>query len=124
MKECSVMYEIKHVTLQRGKQTKKRYVIEFTDPEQSILGEFLMVDVPLFSGEILDEITAVLRGDRRWIKGSGNRSSWDIDRHVAVISDVFIETGDDIPTMPTCTIQTEQLYDLVEMWLRKIGKNG
>ncbi|HLR72382.1 MAG TPA: hypothetical protein VK085_13250 [Pseudogracilibacillus sp.] len=118
------MYEIKHVTLQRGKQTKKRYVIEFTDPEQSILGEFLMVDVPLFSGEISDEITAVLRGDRRWIKGSGNRCSWDIDRHVSVISDVFIETGDDIPTMPTCTIQTEQLYDLVEMWLRKIGKNG
>ena len=116
------MYEIKQVPLQQGKQSKNRYIIEFTDPEQAILGEFLMIDAPLLSGEILDEMTAVLRGENRVIKGSGNRCGWRIDRHIAVISDLFHEMGDDIPTMPTCTIQTEKLYDLVDMWLKKIDK--
>ena len=113
------MYQIREVVLRRGMHEKKRLVIEFKEREQAILGEFLMVDAPMLGGEILQELEAVILGKQTLVIGSGNRCSWNIDAHEAVIEDLFADMDDEIPSMPTCTIETKKLYELIDMWLIK-----
>jgi len=113
------MYQIREVVLCRGEDKKKRLVIEFTAPDQAILGEFLMADAPMFAGGILQEIDAVILGEREKMIGSGNRCGWEIDADQAVINDLFADMGDDVPSMPTCTIETKKLAELVDIWLTK-----
>ncbi len=114
------MYQIREVVLHRGSHEKKRLVIEFMEREQAILGEFLMVDAPMLAGEILQELEAVMSDKQKSVVGSGNRCSWNIDACEAVIDDLFADIGDDIPSMPTCTIETKKLYELIDMWLTKL----
>ncbi len=113
------MYQIREVVLYRGEDKRKRLVIEFVEPDQAILGEFLMTDAPMFAGGILQEIDAVILGERAKMIGSGNRCGWEIDADQAVINDLFADMGDDVPSMPTCTIETKKLAELVDIWLTK-----
>src|SRR5690625_6171776 len=117
------MYQIREVVLCRGEDKIKRPVIEFTVPDQAILGEFLMTDAPMFAGGILQEIDAVILGERAKMIGSGNRCGWEIDADQTVINDLFADMGDDVPSMPTCTFETQNLAELVDIWLMKRKEN-
>lgn len=116
------MYELKEVVLRRGENTKKRLVIEFTERDQAILGEFLMTDAPLLSGKILHHLEGVLCGERDMVSGSGNRCSWKMDAQTAVIDDLFADMAEDIPTLPSCTIETKELYELIDMWFNALKR--
>ena len=113
------MFEIKEVMLNQGKHQRKRLVIEFELPEQAVLGEILMTDAPLLSWNILQEMNDVLCGEKEVVQGSGNRTSWVIQKEITTISDLFSDMDEDIPVMETCTIETKILYDLVKMWQSK-----
>lgn len=113
------MYEIREVVIGSGKNERKRLIIEFLHPSEAILGEFLMTDASLLNKEILQEIEEVLEGKEDFIIGSGNRCGWKIDREKAIINDLFEGMDPDIPFLPTCTVETVKLYELLHMWLEK-----
>lgn len=113
------MYDVREVVIGQGEMKRKRLVIEFNHPSQEILGEFLMTDVSLLGGEMVQEIKEILHGDRESVIGSGNRCGWKIDSEKAVINDLFADMGEGIPVLPTCTIETRQLYELILMWEEK-----
>lgn len=113
------MYKIKEVILNHGKHQRKRLVIEFERPENAVLGEFLMTDAPLLSWSILQEMKDVLFGEIEVMQGSGNRTSWVIEKEITTISDLFSDMEEDIPVMESCTIETRKLYELVKMWHEK-----
>lgn len=107
------MYEIKEVTLKNAKYKKKRLVMEFYDEQMDIIGEFIMTDVALLKNKLVDEITAVLKGETSVIKGSGNRTAWYITAETAVIEDLFVE----MDGLPPCEINTKRLFEIIQDWL-------
>lgn len=119
MKEINTVYKIKEVILNHGKYQRKRLVIEFERLENAVLGEFLMTDAPLLSWSILQEMKDVLFGEIEVVQGSGNRTSWIIEKEITIISDLFSDMEEDIPVMESCTIETKKLYELTEMWQEK-----
>lgn len=112
------MYEIKVKTLHHKGRRRKRLVIEFTDKKKEILQEFLMTDALLLDGELIQEVEALLRGDRMLVSGSGNRTSWHIDKECAVIDDLFADMGIDLPLFTSTAIETTKLYDIMIAWLQ------
>lgn len=112
------MYQIKEITLHHGKQTRKRLIIEFNNQENAILGEFLMTDAPMFHGELLNEVKAVLKDEREIVNGSGNRTSWNIDKQKAVIDDLFAEMEENFTSYPSTIIETTKLYDIMTVWFQ------
>lgn len=112
------MYQIKEVTLQHGKHTRSRLIIEFDEPKYAILSEFLMTDAPMLQRELMKEVKEVLERQRKVVKGSGNRTSWNISEQQAVIEDLFTYMDQATPSYPTCTIETSKLYDIMFEWFQ------
>src|SRR5690625_2433719 len=112
------MYQIKEVTLQHGKHTRRRLVIEFDESKYAILSEFLMSDAPMLQRELMKEVKEVLECQRKAVKGSGNRTSWSINEEQAVIEDLFTYMDQNIPSYPTCIIETSKLYDIMFEWFQ------
>lgn len=113
------MYDFKEVAIGHGEKERKRLVIEFSRPNEAILGEFLMIDVHLLGNDIVKELEELLHRERESITGSGNRCGWEINRQTAIINDLFEDKGENVPTFPSCTVETRQLYELITMWLEK-----
>ena len=112
------MYQIKEVTLRHGKHIRNHLIIEFNDSKYAILSEFLMTDAPMFQRELMQEVKEVLEGQREVVKGSGNRTSWNISIQHAVIEDLFLYMDQNIPSYPTCMIETSTLYDIMFEWFQ------
>lgn len=112
------MYQIKEVTLQHGKHTRSRLIIEFDEPKYAILSEFLMTDAPMLQRELMKEVKEVLERQRKVVKGSGNRTSWNISEQQAVIEDLFTYMNQTIPSYPTSRIETSKLYDIMFEWFQ------
>jgi|SRR5690625_545307 len=114
-----VLYQIKEITLTNGPKERKRSTIIFDDPKMQIVGEFLMTDAPMIQGEILRDMEQVISGEKEAIEVNGNRFFVTMKDDVTKIEDLF--TGmDGVETYPAYTMQTKELKELVEMWLRKI----
>lgn len=110
------MYHFRTVTLKNGAHERKRLVIEFTDPNRAIIGEFLMSDSLLLNKAIYHDVLAVINGEKAQVTTSGNRCHLDINPKQTVITDLY----DDIDTYPTCEIETHELKQLMDMWFNKL----
>lgn len=112
------MYTMKEIELSNKKMTKKRLIIEFTDPKMRIVGEFLMVDAPLLQGEVLRVFEDVLQGKEEEASISGNRTSATIRQKKTLIRDLFAD--ETVTRYPSYEMETAKLYELTNMWLERI----
>lgn len=83
------MYEIKEITHKNGKTEQNELVIEFTDVEMVIVGEFLMADAALLDTLVVKEIDRVLAGETDMIVSGGNRCRLVIKAEQTRISDLL-----------------------------------
>lgn len=111
------MYEIKEIELKNRSITKKRLVISFHDEKMLIVGEFLMTDASLMDGEVLTLFKSVLTGEKSSETFSGNRCYVIINRDHTVIEDLL-----DDYSYPTYVMDTNELYDLTKMWLKRLAQ--
>ncbi len=116
------MYQIKEVVLKNGEFTKKRSVITFDDPDMQIVGEFLMADAPMVGADILQQINTVLAGDRTTVESIGNRCAATIEKETTIITDLF-EGMEGVQVYAPYKINTLELRDLIEMWLRTLNEH-
>lgn len=112
------MYDVKEITLKNGETERKDLVIEFTDPDMAIIGEFLMTDAPLLETLVEKEIERVLAGETDMIVSGGNRCRLVIKAKQTRISDL-LEGYEDVNTFPPYTINTVELQQLIRMWIDK-----
>lgn len=114
------MYHIREVILKNNQVERKRLVIEFDDPAQAIVGEFLMADASLLHFSVLDELNHVLSGKSDHVESSGNRCALEIRSDKTLIEDLFEGMFANFDTLPAYEIETGELRDLVAMWKEKI----
>lgn len=112
------MYEIKEITLTNGETERKDLMIEFTDPNMAIVGEFLMADAALLDTLVMKEIDRVLAGDTDMIVSGGNRCRLVIKAEQTRISDL-LEGYEDVDALPPYTIDTVELKKLILMWIER-----
>src|SRR5690625_4444247 len=116
------MYQIREVTLNNKHMERKRLIIEFADPAQAIVGEFLMTDASLLNFSILEDLNKVISGESNDLESSGNRCFLKITPHKTYIEDLYEGLYADFDTFPAYEMDTVELRDLVVMWKRKIAK--
>ncbi|HEY4599985.1 MAG TPA: hypothetical protein VIG73_01630 [Cerasibacillus sp.] len=114
------MCHFRTVTLKNGAHERKRLVIEFTDPNRAIIGEFLMSDSQFVNKAIYRDVLAVLNGEKAHVTTSGNRCHLDIKPKQTVITDLYADMFADVDTYPTCEIETHELKQLMDMWFKKL----
>lgn len=106
--------------MKNGPHERKSVVIDFTDPQMAIVGEFLMADASLLDYEVLQLIDNVLSGKTPEEHMNGNRCSLTITREKTFIEDLFVDMFDDFNTYPPYDIDTKLLKDLIIMWREEI----
>lgn len=114
------MYQFKEITVAHDQVERQVLIIEFTDPQKRILGEFLMNDASLLNYRVLDQLDRVLSGETEWEESSGNRCSLEISREKTVVEDLFSGMFADFTTLPTYEIDTKKLKDLIIIWKEKV----
>jgi hypothetical protein len=114
------MYQINEIILKNKQIERKRFVIEFIDPAQAIVGEFLMTDSSLLNYSVLDDLNKVLSEKSDYIEFSGNRCSLEIRSDKTLIEDLFEGMFANFDTLPAYKIETKTLRDLVVMWKEKL----
>lgn len=116
------MYNLKKVPLKnsKGEEEDNVLVIEFTDPEMAIIGEFLMTDAPLHNFAVLQVIEEILEQKIPPQIINGNRCSLEVGKNKAVIKDMLINFFEGVQTYPSYTIETNKLRELIEMWKREL----
>lgn len=115
------MYTIREITLQHGMKKRIRPVIEFTDADMQIVGEFLMADAPMLQGKVVQEMEAVLDGKKEEIQISGNRTALHVTRARTEVTDLFAGM-DDVNSYPSYQMETNALRNLIVMWLEKLNE--
>lgn len=113
------MYDIKEVVLKNKRQKKKRLVITFHDEKMTVVGEFLMTDVPLLNKEAVQLIEKVLQYECEQKFFTGQRCHLNITKETTTISDLYVDIDGMIPLEPY-TISTRTLLDLINMWLKRL----
>lgn len=116
------MYQIREVILKNKSMERKRLIIEFEDPAQAIIGEFLMTDASLLNFSILEDLNKVISKESHYIESSGNRCFLKIKPHKTYIEDLYEGMYTDFETLPAYEMDTKELRDLVVMWKKKITK--
>lgn len=116
------MYHIREVILKSEHAERKRLIIEFKDPAQAIVAEFLMTDASLLNFSVLDDLNKVITGESDYLESSGNRCFLKIEPHKTYLEDLFEGLYTDFNTYPPYEIDTAELRDLVVMWKEKIEK--
>src|SRR5699024_1410767 len=89
MRGNKYMYEIREIELKNDQHVKKRLVITFKNPEEEIIGVFLMTDAPMYHFELIEDIEAVLSGRKKGFTHAGNRCEIEVDVDETIISDLF-----------------------------------
>ena len=112
------MYEIKEIVLKNGPTEKKRLVIEFTDPEQQIIGEFLMSDVDLLHGKIVREINDLLQGKKDEVEFSGNRCFVLARKNMTKIEDLYADM-EGMDGYPPYEMDTTEFLQLIKVWKKR-----
>jgi hypothetical protein len=113
------MYQLKEVVLKNDKLAKKVLVIEFIDPAMAVVGEFLMADGGLIGAVVLQEIEKVLAGEKSVAEISGNRCGLTIHEETTLVNDLLAGMYHDLEGLAPYEINTENLKDLIHMWLVK-----
>lgn len=116
------MYQIREVILKNEHTERKRLVIEFDDPGQAIVGEFLMADASLLNFSVLEDLNKVLSGQSNYIESSGNRCSLEVRPDQTLIEDLFKDMFTELHPLPAYEINTSELKKLVMMWKEKVEK--
>src|SRR5699024_91320 len=117
----SMMYHIREVDLKSKTHIKKRPVVEFDDSEKAIVGEFLMVDVPLDDWDAWDAIREVRAGKVAQRNMSGNHCNIVMTAEKTYIYYLFSE-AEGVPVFSDCMIETETLRELMVMWKKEVKK--
>lgn len=115
MRGSKQMYEIREIELKNDKHVKRRLVITFEDPQEEIIGVFLMSDAPMYQFELIGDLEAVLSGQREPFVQAGNRCEIEVGVKETVISDLFAHMVEDA-AMPSVTLKTEKLLQYIKMW--------
>lgn len=113
-----LQYEIKEVTIKNKEHVRKRHVIEFKNDAYQLLSPLLMLDAPLLNWRLLDEVEALLAGEKERLDFTGNRTTVTATKEEAKIEDSLGEL-DPSSQLPTVWIKTEELYDLLTFWRSK-----
>lgn len=116
------MYQIREVTLKNKHEERKRLVIEFEDPAQAIVGEFLMTDASLLNYSVLEDLNKVIAKECTNLESSGNRCFLKIKPDKTYLEDLFEGLFTDVDTLPPYEINTKKLRDLVVMWKEKMAE--
>lgn len=114
------MYQIREIILKNKHVQRKRLIIEFADPAQAIIAEFLMTDASLLNFSVLEDLNKVINRDCNYLESTGNRCLLKIKPDKTIIEDLFEELYTDYDTLPAYQINTKELKDLVYMWKKKI----
>ncbi|WP_051291522.1 hypothetical protein [Fictibacillus gelatini] len=69
---------------------------------------------------ILKYIDKVLSGESDYEEFNGNRCSIEIRKDKTLVEDLFEGLYDDFDTFPTYEISTQELRDLIVMWVKKV----
>lgn len=112
-----MLYTIRTETLKNGDITKEVPVIEFKDPKQAILAEFLMSDGTLLMDDIHEAVKEINQGKKGNTKWFGNRCRVYIKGSTALIQDQMEDMGINIATYPSYEIDVTELQQLMNMWL-------
>lgn len=117
-----MMYQIKEVILHNKSIERKVLIIEFEDPRLNIVGEFLMTDASLVDYSVVDEIAAVLAGQKDYAESGGNRCLLEIKADYTIISDLLEGMFDGFDTFESYQMETKQLLDLIIIWKKALKK--
>lgn len=117
-----MLYEIKEIELHNKNETRKKLIIQFSNPACSLLGEFLNVDASLLNWYILQEVKAVLADEKRRVKSSGNRTSIEITKEQTKIEDLLDGIVADEDLLAPVVIETEKFYRILMKWYEIIDK--
>lgn len=113
------MYEIKEIILKNGPLERKRLVIEFSDTNKQIVGEFLMTDVNLVDRKIVQDIENVLSGKIKEVEFSGNRCYVKVKPDITYLEDLYEEVEGMISYAPY-EINTSELLEMIDIWLDRL----
>src|SRR5699024_8096036 len=83
------MYHIREVILKSEQAERKRLIIEFIDPAQAIVGEFLMMDASMLNFSVLEDLNKVLSKESKYIESSGNRCYLKINPEKTRLEDLY-----------------------------------
>lgn len=117
-----MQYELKEITLHHKDRTRRKLVIEFSNPNFAIFGEYLMVDAPLLNWHILKEIKYVLANEKERVTSSGNRTIITITKEKTVIEDLLDGLADEDDLLAPVIIETETFYDVLVKWYDAVAK--
>lgn len=105
-------YQFRVLQLKSG---KKRLLIDFEEKEYELLSTFLESDVIPFEQWIKEKIHNVITKKENYEEINGNICHVKITPEYTEISDNLAEEGRE----KSCTIETEQLADLIDLWCKK-----
>ncbi len=100
------------VTLRGRNRVKRRVVVDFEDPNYSLLATFLNTEVKNFRNEICKEIEEVKEGEKMTGSFHGNHCHLVILGSTCVIFDDLADDG----RGKWCRLPTNDFAELVEEW--------
>lgn len=105
-------YQFRVLQLKSG---KSRLLIDFEDGEYELLSTFLESDVIPFENWIKEKFHKVITKKTSFEELNGNICHAKITSEYTEISDNLAEEG----SGKTCTVETKQLADLIDVWCEK-----
>ena len=106
------MYTFKEIIFDDG---DKELVIDFGDKDKDILSIFLCSEVEEFEEDVLNTINKVISGESKYEKFIGNICRVEFYEEKTIISDIFDENK-------PYEINTLELKNLIEMWIKKLDE--
>ncbi|MBQ9048887.1 MAG: hypothetical protein IJ120_13415 [Solobacterium sp.] len=103
-------HSYREIRLKNNTKEKRKLIIEFQEEGYELLEEFLETEINTFRKAVLNEITAVLNGEKEDSKFAGNRFS------LAIMPGVTIIYDDKDEDFQWCQVDTEELYELINEW--------
>ena len=106
------MYTFKEIIFDDG---DKELVIDFGDKDKDILSIFLCSEVEEFEEDVINTINKVINGESKYEKFIGNICRVEFYKEKTIISDIFDENK-------PYEINTLELKNLIDMWLKKLDE--